>query len=358
VDVLETHLSEQDTSHALGSWAEERQSAWLYRRVSDAESGTARQHLFLELAAEADRQAGLWAARLAERGVPLPAWRPSLRARLVARLLRYCEPATLRPLLAALKVRGMSVYVSAYSATGQSTTGHTKDGERRHRVLADGNDLRAVVFGVNDGLVSNLSLMFGMAGSGAGDSAVVLAGVAGLLAGSLSMAAGEYVSVRAQRELHDNQIALERAELDAYPEAEASELATIFEARGMGREAARQAADALIADPDRALATLAREELGLDPDSLASPWRAALASFFAFCVGATIPLLPFTLATGMDALAGAVVLSSAALMGVGALVALFSGGAAARSALRMLAIGLGAAAVTWMIGRALGVAVG
>ncbi|MBU3694245.1 MAG: hypothetical protein FGM40_05380 [Rhodocyclaceae bacterium] len=332
----------------LESWAEERQSAWLYRHVSDAESGTPRQHLFLELAAEADRQAALWAERLAQRGITPPAWRPSLRARLVVLLLRRWRPATLRPLLAALKVRGMSVY----------THGHGEDAERRHRALAGGHDLRAAVFGINDGLVSNLSLMFGMAGSGAGDQAVLLAGFAGLLAGSLSMAAGEYVSVRAQRELHDNQIALERAELEAYPEAEAGELATIFEARGMDREAARRAADALIADPDRALATLAREELGLDPDSLASPWRAAIASFGSFCIGAVLPLLPFLLADGTQALTGAVVVSSLALLLVGAAVALFSGAAVLRSALRMLLIGLAAAGVTWVIGSALGVAVG
>jgi len=348
VDVLETHLSRHELAHLLESWAEERQSAWLYRHVSDAESGSARQYLFLELAGDADRQAGLWAERLAERGVALPVWHPSLRARLVVLLLRYLRPATLKPLLAALKVRGMSVYAR----------GHGEDAERRHRALAGGNDLRAAVFGVNDGLVSNLSLMFGMAGSGAGDQAVVLAGFAGLLAGSLSMASGEYVSVRAQRELHDNQIALERAELEEYPEAEAGELATIFEARGMSREEARRSADALIADPDRALATLAREELGLDPDSLASPWRAAVASFLSFCVGAVLPLLPFLMASGDVALVGAVGVASVSLVVVGAAVALFSGGAVLRSALRMLSIGLAAAGVTWVIGRALGVAVG
>jgi len=352
VDVLETHLNERAdapaSAHLLASWAEERQSAWLYRHVSDAESGTARQHLFLELAAEADRQAGLWAAQLAERGVSLPDWRPSLRARAVSLLLRRFSPATLRPVLAALKVRGMSVY----------THGHAVGGEHQHRALAGGNDLRAAVFGINDGLVSNLSLMFGIAGAGAGDQPVVLAGLAGLLAGSLSMASGEYVSVRAQRELYDNQIELERAELEEYPEAEAGELATIFEARGMSAEEARRAADALIADPDRALATLAREELGLDPDSLASPWRAAITSFFSFCVGAALPLLPFLLASGSQAMVVAVAVSSLSLLTVGALVALFSGGNVTISGLRMLGIGLGAAGVTWLIGRGLGVAVG
>lgn len=348
MDVLETHLNRHEAAHWLESWAEERQSAWLYRHVSDAESGTARQLLFLELAAEADRQAGLWAAQLASRGVALPAWRPPLRARLVVFLLRGFSPTTLRPLLAALKVRGLSVY----------THGHQAGMETQHRALAGGNDLRAAVFGINDGLVSNLSLMFGIAGTGAADQSVLLAGFAGLLAGSLSMASGEYVSVRAQRELYDNQIALERAELEQYPEAEAGELATIFEARGMCAEEARRAADALVADPDRALATLAREELGLDPGSLASPWRAAGASFLSFCIGAALPLLPFLLVSGSAALGIASAVSAAALLLVGALVALFSGAPVLGAGLRMLAIGLGAAGTTWLIGRALGVAVG
>ncbi len=349
MDVLEADLGDRDAAGLLQSWAEERQSAWLYRRVSDAESGHARQYLFLELAAAADRQATAWAGELARRGIPLPDWRPPLRARLVALLLRRISPMTLRPLLAALKVRGLSVY---------APTVHDADAERPHRALAGGNDLRAAVFGVNDGLVSNLSLICGVAGAGASDQPVLLAGFAGLLAGSLSMAAGEYVSVRAQRELHDNQIALERAELALYPEAEAGELATIFEARGMDAAAARQAADALIADPDRALATLAREELGLDPDNLASPWRAAIASFLSFCIGALLPLLPYAFAAGATALHAAVLVSAMALLLVGAVVALFSGGRVVTAALRMLLIGLGAAGVTWVIGRALGVAVG
>ena len=348
MDVLEADLSGQPRDSLSRSWAEERQSAWLYRRLADAESGTPRQLLFLELALAADQQALHWAAQLAAAGEPQPEWHPALRARAVAWLLRHLDPMTLRPLLAALKVRGLSVYLP----------GHGADTERPHRALAIGNDLRAAVFGVNDGLISNLSLICGIAGTGAGDSPVLLAGLAGLLAGSLSMAAGEYVSVRAQRELHANQIALERAELEQYPEAEAGELATIFEARGMDALAARQAADALIADPDRALTLLAREELGLDPDNLVSPARAAAASFMAFCVGAVVPLLPFALTGGVTALKAAVAVSALALLAIGAAVALFSGGRVLTSALRMLLIGLGAAALTWSIGRALGVVVG
>jgi len=163
--------------------------------------------------------------------------------------------------------------------------------------------------------------------------------------------------VRAQRDLFDSQIALERAELEQYPEAEAGELATIFQARGMSPEIARQAADALIADPDHALLTLAREELGLEPSGLASPWRAAVASFLAFSLGAAIPLLPFGFASGSAAMFGGAVLASISLLLMGALVAMFSGRGILASGLRMLLIGLGAAGTTWLIGRALGVAI-
>src|SRR6185369_5369125 len=150
--------------------------------------------------------------------------------------------------------------------------------ERRHRGLGSGGNLRAAVFGVNDGLVSNASLILGVAGSGADTRTVVLAGVAGLAAGAFSMAVGEYVSVRSQRELYEHQIALERDELAQYPEAEAQELALIYAAKGLRADEASKPASRIVADPEHALDTLAREELGLNPDELGSPWGAAVAS--------------------------------------------------------------------------------
>ena len=159
----------------------------------------------------------------------------------------------------------------------------------RHRGYGGGN-LRAAVFGVSDGLVSNASLIMGVAGAGAAPQFVVTAGAAGLLAGALSMAAGEYVSVRSQREMYEYQIGLERDELDEYPEEEAEELALIYEARGMDLEQARAMTRELVKQPDAALETLAREELGLNPDDLGSPLGAATASFLAFSAGALLPL--------------------------------------------------------------------
>jgi VIT1/CCC1 family predicted Fe2+/Mn2+ transporter len=228
--------------------------------------------------------------------------------------------------------------------------------EGRHRGLSAGGNLRAAVFGINDGLVSNASLILGVAGASAEGSVIVLSGVAGLLAGAFSMAAGEYVSVRSQREMFEYQIGLEADELKQYPEEEAGELALIYEARGMKRAEAQRMADEIISKPEQALDALAREELGLNPDELGSPWGAGLFSFVSFGLGAAVPLLPFLLARGDAALLSSVGLTAAALFGVGAALSLFTGRHSLRGGLRMLLIGAGAGSITFLIGKALGVA--
>jgi VIT1/CCC1 family predicted Fe2+/Mn2+ transporter len=255
-----------------------------------------------------------------------------------------------------MKVRGMSVYsrVDPGHPMPDATTGV----ERRHRGLARGGNLRAAVFGVNDGLVSNASLILGIAGATAEPGVILLSGVAGLLAGAFSMAAGEYVSVRSQREMYEYQIGLEREELGEYPEEEAKELALIYEVRGMPWEEAKRLADSMIADPERGLDTLAREELGLNPDELGSPWGAATFSFVSFATGALIPLLPFLVGKSASALYVAIGLTTAALFAVGAVLSLFTGRGALRGGLRMLLIGAGAGALTFLIGRWLGVGLG
>lgn len=343
--------------HELESWLEEKQSGYLYRIVSDAESGTTRQVLFLELARAADKQADLWLAEMKKIGVLPPTdYFPDRRTKLVGRLVKWLGPRHMRPVLAAMKVRGMSLYT-------QAAVGHTiptklsEVGKRHHNIGASGT-LRAAVFGVNDGLVSNASLILGVAGATSEPGIILLTGVAGLLAGAFSMAAGEYISMRSQREMFEYQIGMERAELEQYPQEEAAELALIFAAKGMGKEAARQLADKLIADPDHALDTLAREELGLNPDELGSPWGAALSSFGAFAAGAIIPLLPFLFAHGSQALLLTIALTGIALFAVGAALSLFTGRNAWLGGLRMLAIGSAAGAATFVIGRALGVTLG
>lgn len=341
---------------ALESWTEEKRSAWLYRVVSDCESGTPRQVLFLELARAAEHQAGLWAAEMAKAGMSPPAaYRPEARTRLIGWLIPRLGIAPLKGVLAAMKVRGMSLYNTPHPH-GIPTSLDQID-HKGHPTSGAGN-LRAAVFGVNDGLVSNASLILGVAGAAAAPSVILLSGTAGLLAGAFSMAAGEYVSVRSQREFYEYQIALEREELEQYPQEEAAELALIYQAKGVGREEARRMAENLLRDPDRALDTLAREELGLNPDELGSPGGAAISSFLAFSVGALIPLLPFLLLSRTAALGGTLLATGISLFGVGAAISLFTGKHALVGGLRMLAIGGAAGGATWLIGRALGVALG
>ncbi len=340
---------------ALDSWKEEKRSAWLYRRVSDAESGTPRQVLFLELAHAADDQAQLWATEAAKTGIQVPGtYHPDVRTRFVARLIPVFGIAPLRRVLAAMKVRGMTLYNApvhdaASSVMRKREAHHGKDG---------GGALRAAVFGVNDGLVSNASLILGVAGASPEPAVILLAGSAGLLAGAFSMAAGEYVSVRAQREYYEYQITLEREELAEYPLEEVAELTLIYTAKGLPQADAERLANRLLEDPDQALDTLAREELGLNPEELGSPWAAAIASFLAFSLGAFLPLLPYLMLSGDMALYGTLAATGLALFGVGSTISLFTGRQALYGGLRMLLIGGLAGAATWSIGRALGVVLG
>jgi VIT1/CCC1 family predicted Fe2+/Mn2+ transporter len=341
----------------IEGWAEEKRSAYLYRAVAAAEAGTPRQALFKELSQEADRQAAIWAGKAREAGGVVPeSYQPDLRARLVAALVARLGVRPLRAVLSAMKVRGMSLY--AHASHGHVTPQNVDQLEHRHHGVGGGGNLRAAVFGVNDGLISNASLIMGIAGATADSQIIVLTGVAGLIAGAFSMAAGEYVSVRSQREMYEYQIGLEREELEHYPDAEAEELALIYEARGHAREEAASMARNLIADPEKALVTLAREELGLNPEDLGSPWGAALFSFFSFAAGAAIPLAPFLIAAGAASLVAAIVASAVALFAVGATLSLFTGRGALLSGARMLGIGVAAGALTYFIGSLLGVTLG
>jgi VIT1/CCC1 family predicted Fe2+/Mn2+ transporter len=197
----------------------------------------------------------------------------------------------------------------------------------------------------------------GVAGASDQGGFILLAGIAGLLAGAFSMAAGEYISMQSQRELFERQIELERAELEAMPEEEQRELAAIYVAKGFPREEADRIAERMFRDPQTALDTLVREELGLDPDELGSPWGAAFGSFLAFAVGAAIPVAPYLLGTGTMAFAFSLGLSLVALFAVGAAVSLLTGKGLLFSGFRQLAIGAAAAAVTYAVGTVIGVGV-
>lgn len=343
--------------HELNSWKEEKRSAYLYRIISDQESGTPRQLLFLELAKEADLQAELWAVEARKAGLSVPErYVPDLRVRIVAWLAKTLGPRKIRMVLAAIKIRGLSVY-SSHRLGFHPVPETLEDVGASHQGSGASGGLRAAVFGVNDGLVSIACLVMGVVGASSEHGVILLTGVAGLLAGAFSMAAGEYVSMRSQREMFEYQIGLERDELAQYPGEEAVELMLIYQARGMSKEEARALAERMIADPEMGLDTLAREELGLNPDELGSPWVAAVSSFFSFVFGGMVPLLPYVLGYARHPLLVSVILTGIALFTVGAVLSLFTGRNALWGGLRMLGIGGAAAVVTYLIGDLVGAAV-
>lgn len=225
--------------------------------------------------------------------------------------------------------------------------------EHHHRNV-QGGGARAAVFGISDGLVSNVSLVLGVAGAHPAAAVVRLAGLAGLLGGAFSMAAGEYVSMRAQRELLERELEIERRELARRPESERRELVNIYRKRGLEPELARELAAKMMATPEMALETHAREELGIDPTSLGSPIQAALSSFFAFGAGAVLPLLPFLLSSGGAAVIAAVILTGVAALGVGAALSVFTGRSWIWSAGRQLLVCTLAGAITYGVGSAVG----
>ncbi len=331
---------------ALENWKEEKQSAYIYRAIAKNEANPVHKQLFQELALLADRQAAIWAQKL--QNTTSLSYHPTMRVRLVIQLVRWFGSRSLRVALAAMKVRGMSIYQGA--TMGHPTPTTVDEVEHRHTSVSKGNNLRAAVFGVNDGLISNASLILGMAGAQAGHHFILLSGVAGLLAGACSMGAGEYVSVRSQRELLEYQLRLEKEELDLYPEEEAAELALIYEARGLSKAEAVKVAHLLIQDPDKALDTLAREELGINPKELMSPWGAAFSSFVSFGAGAFVPLVPFLLGDSSLNLDIAIGLTALSLFVVGGVLSLFTQRSALLGGLRMLFIGMFAGTVTYVIG--------
>jgi VIT1/CCC1 family predicted Fe2+/Mn2+ transporter len=214
-----------------------------------------------------------------------------------------------------------------------------------------------VIFGVSDGLVSNTSLVMGIAGATTSPQFILLAGIAGLLAGAFSMAAGEYISMQSQRELYERQITLERAEMEAMPAEEEAELASVYRAKGFTDPEARAIARRMFQDPEVALDALLREELGIDPTELGSPWGAAIGSFVAFTIGASVPVIPYLFGGGQTAFFLSIALSLVAMFLVGVAVSLLTGRGALFSGLRQVAIGAMAAAVTYGVGTIIGVSV-
>lgn len=374
--------SESVTETAVRRWrdllASERDAAALYSRLAEAETGE-RQQIFRELAETELKHAAHWSSKLRSAGAEVPApGRPSLRTRVLGAAADRLSVRSVLPLIERTEradagvyddepdaLPGMAADERAHARTLARLVDDSRGSgepdpvrqiarrERWHRGDRSGA-LRAGVFGVSDGLVSNTALVMGFAGSGVSHSAILLAGVAGLLAGSFSMAAGEFISMSSQREMFQREISLEQAELEEKPEEERSELVLIYRAKGLSRPDAERLADKIMADRAVALDTLAREELGLDPGQLGSPWVAAASSLLAFATGAFVVVLPYLIGSGTAALVAAIVLALAAMFGVGATIGALNGRSAVRMGLRQMAVGALAAAVTFGIGHLIG----
>ena len=345
---------------------DELETAWLYDRLAalsrEPETVTTLQDL-----AEAERRhARHWAERLGDTSLLETEIRPALRVRLLALLARLAGVAAVLPRLRTAELAD----IRRYESDPDPQAAALAQEEREHRAVLGRLDVggrlpeaehgfastsaastfRATLFGLNDGIVSNLSLVAGVAGAAVESDAVLIAGIAGLLAGAFSMGAGEYVSMRSQREFFENQIAKERLELELDPAEEHAELIAIYRRKGVSPDLAESLVDELMRDPESALDTLVKEELGLNPNDLGSPWAAAVSSFLAFALGAFVPVLPFIIGGGYSALVAAVIAGAVVLGLAGAFTSLLTGRHPLYAGTRMVLIGLAATGVTFAIG--------
>jgi VIT1/CCC1 family predicted Fe2+/Mn2+ transporter len=351
----------------------ELEAAALYLAMAEAEKDSRRADIFQRLARTEMRHASRWAEKLDIDATQLEPASPGLKIRMYRIAARAIGTSRVIPWILRGEIRDIMTYASDPEAKdiARDERRHSQvlqemasggdpmavlRGEKWHR-FSSGSNLRAAVLGVNDGLVSNFSLVMGVAGGTNQADFVLLAGVAGLLAGAFSMAAGEYVSVRSQRDVYEYQITIEKAELQEFPEEEEDELALIYEAKGIAPEDARSIAKQIMENPNAALDTMAREELGLDPEELGSPWGAATSSFAAFVAGAIIPILPYIFDAGTLTFILSTVLSSGALLLVGGMLSTLSAKNPLWGAFRMLLAGGAAAAVTFGIGHLIGVSI-
>ena len=355
-------------------------SAALYKTLSETEKNPQLAQVYGRLAAVESAHAEFWKRQIAALGQRVPQLRPGFRTRALEWLARRFGPAFVLPTVNTLE----QIDSGSYSSQPEAVAGGLPAAERSHaRIIGalagpsgnafsgatlarlegrhrgmGGNALRAAVLGANDGLVSNLSLVMGVAGADMAAHAILVTGLAGLLAGSCSMALGEWLSVNTARESAQRQIDTEADELEQVPEEEEEELALIYQAKGLPEDLAKTLAKQLISNKKTALDTLVREELGIDPDELGgSAWVAAGTSFLLFALGAIFPVAPYFTLAGIPALIASLAASGVALFLIGAGTSLFTGRNVLFSGVRQLLVGLAAAGVTFGIGRLIGVAV-
>ncbi len=359
----------------LDNWQEEKNSAALYAILAEHETNPHLAEVYRRLAEAEEKHATIWGEKLLAAGGVLPEFAPSWRTKTLAWLAKKLGVEVVLPTLASNEKTNSHAYLSQPDAAGlvpvershafllqqmNKTSGGVAGDvlakmEGRHR-SAGGNALRAAVLGASDGLVSNFNLVMGVAGAGMSNAGIMLTGFAGLLAGAISMALGEWISVQSSRELYEKQISTEQEEIAMAPEEEIEELTLIYQARGLDEPSARSLAQALMDNPETALDTLARDELGINPEDLGgSAWEAAITSFLLFAAGAILPVIPYVFFAGMTAVIISAVLSAAGLFTIGAAITLFTGKPVLISGLRQVLIGLAAAAATYLIGHLIGV---
>ncbi len=370
--------SGSDLKRYRENWQGEVDSISLYTTLSQSEKNPAIARVYAKLASVEEKHAQFWEKRTVEAGGTVPKRRPSFRSHALAFLARKFGTRFVLPAVTMMEKTDNASYGSqpeskhtslpsderSHARLLSAISGTSKSGmegitlaklEGRHRAIG-GNALRAAVLGANDGLVSNLSLIMGVAGANLPGKMILITGLAGLLAGAISMAMGEWLSVQSARELYMRQIMVEEEELLTAPEEEEEELALIYQAKGMPKEEAEKLAAVLIKDEANALNTLSREELGIDPDSLGGSANvAAFTSFALFCLGAIVPIIPFIFSSGQAAVAASLVSSAVALFLIGGMITLLTGRGVLYSGARQLLFGLLAAGITFGIGRIIGV---
>jgi VIT1/CCC1 family predicted Fe2+/Mn2+ transporter len=379
VGTSENSMDEKMRVAALASLDDELNGAYLYDALSHAEKDPRLAEVYHRMADVERKHAAEWVERLKAGGVPMPKFKPGWRSLTLAWAARHLGVATVLPTIMGSERKDTQKYAQLPGSGGMAADeashnrllaqvastmkGGMEGGalaqlEGRHRT-GGGNALRAAVLGANDGLVSIFSLVMGVAGAELNNKVILVTGFAGLLAGAISMALGEWLSVQSTRELYQHQIGIEKTELATAPEEEAEELTLIYEARGVPKEEAQSIARHIISDQDSALETLAREELNVDPAELGgSAWEAALTSFFLFSIGAIIPIIPYTFLTGATGIVVSMVFSAVGLFVVGAAITLFTGRSVVYSGFRQVLFGMAAAGVTYGIGHLIGANIG
>ncbi|MCL4529975.1 MAG: VIT1/CCC1 family protein [Chloroflexi bacterium] len=369
----------KDIGRYLANRQKEIDGAALYRTLSEIEKQPQMAEIYRKFAASEEKHAAAWERKLEEIKAPIPPRKLSWRAAIMIWLAKRFGPQFVLPTIASNERADSQAYdnqpeaeadrfaedeksharllAMAAQSSGGLSGGTVAQLEGRHRA-GGGNALRAAVLGANDGLLSVLSLVMGVAGANLASHDVLIAGIAGMLAGSGSMSLGEWLSVQSSRELYQNQIKIEAQEIEESPEEELEELSLIYQSKGLPEDRARELASHMMADRANILDTLAREELGIDPEELGgSAYEAAFTSFLLFAFGALFPLLPFFFLSGNTAIFTSLVMSAFGLFLFGAAITLMTGQNAVYAGGRQVLVGMAAAGLTYGVGKLIGVSI-